>query len=167
VRRHIHRRLRRNRILGPPQTRHRLLLRVELDTRLAVEGVGAAAGDRLLVAGEGEHGQLRNVNVEAACGPKKTTYWDGNRDVDANLTGLNLLLEASSSGARAGEDGSTVAILVGIDHVDGLVDSLNVQANEDRTEDLFGVALHVRLDVGNNGGTNLNLSANGHHPIVC
>jgi hypothetical protein len=58
VRRHIHRRLRRNRILAPPQTRHRLLLRVELQTRLAVESVRTAARNRLLVASEGEHGEL-------------------------------------------------------------------------------------------------------------
>ena len=56
--RHVHRRLGRNSILAPPQTGHSLLLRVELQTGLAVECVGTAARNRLLVTSEGEHGEL-------------------------------------------------------------------------------------------------------------
>ena len=55
---HVHRRLRSNRILAPPQTRHSLLLCVELQTRLAVKCVGTAARNRFLVTSEGEHGEL-------------------------------------------------------------------------------------------------------------
>lgn len=55
-------RLRRNRIFAPPQARDRLLLCVELQTRLAVECVGSAASNRLLVAGEREHGQLHCIS---------------------------------------------------------------------------------------------------------
>ena len=45
-------------VLAPPQTCHRLLLCVELESGLAVEGVGTSASDRLFVTGEGEHGKL-------------------------------------------------------------------------------------------------------------
>jgi hypothetical protein len=59
MRRHVHARLRRNRIFTPPQTCHGLLLGIELKSRLAVESIRTTAGYRLFVAGEGEHGQLQ------------------------------------------------------------------------------------------------------------
>lgn len=70
------------RILAAPETRDSLLLRVELQAGLAVEGVGTAPSDTLLVPGEGEHGKRH-----------------GNGDVDADLTGLKILLEARGAGA--------------------------------------------------------------------
>lgn len=71
-----------NSILTPPQTRHRLCLSKERKTRFAVEGTGTASSYRLLVAGEGEHGKR---------------YGDGN--VDADLTGFDVALEAGGCGA--------------------------------------------------------------------
>lgn len=46
-----------DRILTPPQARDGLLLRVELQARLAVESACTTTCDALLVAGEGEHGE--------------------------------------------------------------------------------------------------------------
>jgi hypothetical protein len=83
------------------------------------------------------------------------TYRDGNGDVDTNLTGLDLVLEAAGCSTRACEDGGAVAVLVGVDHVNGLVDGLDVQADENRAEDLLGVALHVWLDVGDDSRADL------------
>jgi hypothetical protein len=71
------------------------------------------------------------------------------------LTSLNLTLEAAGSGARASEDGSTVSILICVDHVNGLVDGLDIQADKHRTKYLLLVALHVGLDVGDDRGANL------------
>jgi hypothetical protein len=83
------------------------------------------------------------------------TYWYGNGDVDADLTSLNLLLEQAGRGARASEYGRSVAVLVGVDKVNGLVDGVDVQTDEDRTEDFFRVAFHMGFDVGDNGRTDL------------
>lgn len=127
-----------DRILGLPQASHSLLLGIELQTRLAVESVGTAAGDTLLVTGEGEHGQ-----------------WHGNGHVDTQLAGLNVLLEARRGGAGAGEDGGAVAVLVGVDQVDGVVEGFDVQTDEDGSEDLLLVALHVGGNVGDNSGADL------------
>lgn len=85
----------------------------------------------------------------------RETYRYRNGHVDANLTGLNLTLEAASGRTRASEDGGTVTVLVGIDHVNGFVDGLDVQADKDRAKNLLSVALHMRLDVGDDGRTNL------------
>jgi hypothetical protein len=52
--RHIHTRLRRARILAPPQTRDRLQLRIEPQTRLSIKVVRPTTSDTLLVSGEGE-----------------------------------------------------------------------------------------------------------------
>lgn len=93
-----------NSILSTPQAGHGLLLGIELETRLAVESVGAAASNALLVSGEGEHGE-----------------WHGDRDIDTDLTGFNVLLEAGGGWAGAGEDGGSVAVLVLVDEVDGIV----------------------------------------------
>ena len=89
------------------------------------------------------------------------TYGYGNGHVDTNLTGFNLVLEAAGGGTRACEDGSAVAVLIGVDHVNSLVDGLDVQADENRTEDLLGVALHVRLDVGDDGRSDLSVLSAG------
>ena len=63
-------------ILTPPQARHSLLLSVELQARLAVESISSTAGNTLLVSSEGKHGER-----------------DRDGDIDANLSGLNVLLE--------------------------------------------------------------------------
>ena len=125
-------------ILPAPQTRDRLLLRVELQARLAVEGVGAAAGDALLVAREGEHGER-----------------DRDGHVDADLAGFDVLLEARCGRAGAGEDRGAVAVLVGVDEVDGVFERVDVDADEHRAEDLFAVAAHFRGDVGDDRGADL------------
>lgn len=131
-------------ILTAPQASHGLLLRVELQAGLAVEGVGAAAGDTLLVAGEGEHRQ-----------------WDGDGNVDADLAGLDVLLEVGGSGAGAGEDGGAVTVFVSVDEGDGLVECFDVQADEDGAENLLLVAAHVRGDVGDDGRTDLEIVSHG------
>ena len=98
VSRHHHGSLGAGSILAFPQTGNSLLLGIELQAGLAVEGVGTTTGNTLLITSEGEHGKR-----------------DGNGNVDAELTGFNLLLELGGSGAGAGEDGGTVAVLVGVD----------------------------------------------------
>ena len=80
---------------------------------------------------------------------------DGNWYVDTNLAGFDLVLKAARRGSGAGEDGGAVPVFVGIDEVNGLVDCFNVEADEDGTEDLFGVALHVWLDVCDDGRSDL------------
>ena len=71
-----------NSILAPPQTRYCLCLSEERKTGFAVEGTGTTSSYRLLVAGEREHGKR---------------YGDG--DVDADLAGFDVALEAGGCGA--------------------------------------------------------------------
>lgn len=59
---HVDSRLGRNGVFAPPQTCDCLLLCVELKSGLAVEGVGAAASNGLLVASEREHGKLQDFS---------------------------------------------------------------------------------------------------------
>jgi hypothetical protein len=58
MRRHVHGCLGRKSIFAPPQAGYCLLLCVKLQPWLAIECVGTATRNRLLVAGEGEHGEL-------------------------------------------------------------------------------------------------------------
>ncbi|KAJ6446052.1 CMGC/SRPK protein kinase [Purpureocillium lavendulum] len=134
-RRHVDGRLLGDGIGALPQGSDRLELRVEVDAGLAVEGIGAAAGDTLLVAGEGEHGQR-----------------DGDGHVDADLAGLDVAAERLGRGAGAREDGNAVAVLVLVDELDGVVDGVDVEAHEDGAEDLLPVARHVGRHVGDDGG---------------
>lgn len=125
-------------ILALPMTGHSLLLGIELQAGLAVESVGTSTGDTLLVTSEREHGK-RNRNGH----------------VDTKLTSLAFLLELGGGRARAGEDGSTVAVFVSVDHVDGVIKGLNVEAHENGTEDLLLVALHIGGDIGDDRWANL------------
>ena len=138
VRGHDDVRLGANSVIRLPEAGDSLLLSVELHTGLAVESVGSATGDGLLVAGEGEHGK-----------------GDGNRDVDSNLTGLDLLLEASRGCAGACEDGGAVAVFVCVDEGDGVVEGGDVEADEDGTEDFLLVAGHLGGHVCDDSGADL------------
>lgn len=62
MRGHDHGSLRCNCILAPPQTCHRLLLRIELQSRLAIKRVGTATCNALLVTSEREHGKLTHIS---------------------------------------------------------------------------------------------------------
>lgn len=124
-----------NSIGGAPHAGDRLELGVEVDAGLSVERAGTAAGDGSLVASEAEHGE-------------------GDRDghVNADLTGLDAAAEGLGRGAAAGEDGDAVTVLVRVDEIDGLVERVNVETDEDGAEDLLAVALHVARHVGDDGG---------------
>lgn len=128
----------RRRIFAPPKTRHSLLLCIELQALLAVESIGATSGDALLVTREAEHRQ-----------------GNGDRDVDANLAGLDVFLEAGCGAAGTGENGGAVAVLVGVDKIDGFVNGLDIEADEDWTEDFLGIAFHMRLNIGDEGWADL------------
>lgn len=93
-----------NRILALPEAGHGLLLGIELQARLAVESVRSTTSNTLLVTSKGEHGQR-----------------DGNRDVDTNLAGLDVLLETRRGRARPRKDSGAIAIFVGINQVDGVI----------------------------------------------
>lgn len=86
------------------------------------------------------------------------TYRHRNRHIDTNLTSFNFFLEAACCGAGSGKDGSSVSILVGIDEVYGFIKGLDVEADKDRTKDLFSVAFHVGLHVGDDGRADLRRS---------
>ena len=134
MRRHSDILLRRNRILRAPKARNSLPLRVEAQSIFPVEIARPCPRHTLLVAREAEHGQR-----------------DGDGDVDPQLAGFDLLLEAGGGGAGFGEDGGAVAVFVGVDQVDGFVGCFDVEAHEDGAEDLFRVAFHVGFYVGDYG----------------
>ena len=136
--RHVHASLGGHGILAPPQAGHSLLLGVELEAGLAIKGIGTTARNTLLVAGKAEHGK-----------------WHGDWYVDTDLAGLDLPLEASCCGTRTSKDGGAVAVLVGIDHLDGVVDGFNVQADKNRSKDFFAVAAHMWFYVGDDCRANL------------
>ena len=93
------------------------------------------------------------VSKESSKSDESYTY--RNRHVDTKLTCLNVALEATSSGARVGKYGSSVAILVGVDQVDGIFEGWYIDTNQDGAKDLFGVALHVWLYVGDESWADL------------
>lgn len=125
-------------ILALPKTGDSLLLGIELQARLAVESVGTATSNTLLVTGEREHGKR-----------------DRNWHVDTELASLAFLLELGGGRPGAGEDGSTVAVFVGVNHVNGVVKGLDIEADKNGTEDLLLVALHIGGDIGDNSRANL------------
>ena len=141
--RHRHISLRSQRIFLLPQTRHRLLLRIKVESNLSIKRIRTTARNTLLVPREREVG---NTNRD----------WDG--DVDTDLSALNVLLERLCGGTGLGEDGYAVAVLVGVDEVDGVGEGGDFQGDEDGAEDLLGVALHVWLDASNDGWAN---------PVAC
>ena len=84
--------------------------------------------------------------------------WYG--DIDTDLTRFNIFLKALGRRAGAGEDSSAVTVLIRIDEIDSCVQSGSFEADEDRAEDFFGVAFHVRLDARDDRGTDLKIGQN-------
>ena len=82
---------------------------------------------------------------------KSITY----RDIDTNLPSLDMLGEFTRRTAALGEDGNAVAVFVCVDDIDGFVERVDVQADEDGTEDFFLVARHVFRYVGDDCRSNL------------
>lgn len=62
-----------------------------------------------------------------------------------HLAHIHLVSVFACSGAVCGEDGCAVAVGVIVDHADGIVQSLRLEDDQHRAEDLLGVALHLRL----------------------
>lgn len=106
-----------------PTGSYSLPLGDEIHSTLAVEVV--ASCNRLLVSGKGEH---------------RERHWDG--DVDSHLPALDLSLELMSSRTGFGENGTTVAVGIGVYEVDCFLESFGVETDQDRTEDLFFIAGH-------------------------
>ena len=102
-----------------------------MQPRLAIESIRAASRNTLLISSKAEHGQ-----------------WDGDWNVDADLPGLDFFLELAGRGARRSEDGRAVAVFILVDQLDGFVQAIDVEADEDGAEDLFAVTAHVFRYVG-------------------
>src|SRR2546421_7046753 len=124
---------RRNRILRPPQASYRLPLRIEIDAALPIKVARSTTCNRLLITSKAEHWQ-----------------WNRNRYINTLLTSLDLFLEARRGCTGSRENGCTVTIGVGVDKRNSLIDRGNIEADKDGAEDLFPVALHMRLDVCDN-----------------
>jgi hypothetical protein len=118
-------------ILGQPAGDPHLILSIEVDTTSSVErNVSKCAS---LVPAPREHGQGH-----------------GNGNVNSDLSHVNLPLEFPSGSTGLSENGGSVAILVLVDDLESLIESLGVEDDENRSEDLFVVAFHrgVGLDDG-------------------
>mmetsp|Transcript_29542 Transcript_29542/g.84217 ORF Transcript_29542/g.84217 Transcript_29542/m.84217 type:complete len:503 (-) Transcript_29542:51-1559(-) len=97
-----------------------------MDAGLAVEV--EVAEDGPLVAREGEHRQRH-----------------GDGHVHAHLPSLDLVDEFPCGAAAAREDGSAVAVRVGVDELNGLVEAVGLDAAQDGPEDFLVVDLHTGL----------------------
>lgn len=112
-----------------------LPLSEELDSTLSVEV--ADSPETVFASSEREHGE-RNRD----------------RQVDADLSALNLVLELSCSVAILGEDGSTVSVGVLIYKINSILESVNAHDNHNGSEDFSVVHFHAWLDVVDDSWTN-------------
>mmetsp|Transcript_60668 Transcript_60668/g.161212 ORF Transcript_60668/g.161212 Transcript_60668/m.161212 type:complete len:200 (-) Transcript_60668:852-1451(-) len=76
----------------------------------------------------------------------------GDRDVDADLSTVHVVLELSRHSAARREDGGAVAVRIGIDDLDGLLKSVCLQDHEGWTKDFLLVAVHACLHVRDDCG---------------
>jgi len=118
-------------IFAPPEDSGSLILSIEIDTTSSIKwDISKRTG---LVPTPRKHGQRH-----------------GNRDINSNLSHVDLPLEFPSGCTGLSEDGGAVTILILVDDLDGLVKSLGLEDDEHGSEDLFMVAFHrgVGLDDG-------------------
>lgn len=125
-------------VLASPQTGHRLCLSIEVQPTFPIEVAGSSSSYTLLISCEGEHGKRH-----------------GYGDVDAHLARLDVLLEAGGGAAALCEDSNAIAIFVCVDELNGVIDSRNVDADQDRTENLLCVAFHVCFNISDDSRADL------------
>lgn len=125
-------------ILASPQTGHSFRLRIEVQPTFSIEIAGSSSCHTPLVSCEGKH---RKWN------------WYGN--VDAHLARFDVLLEAGGSAAALCEDSNAIAVFVCVDELNGVIDSRDVDADQDRTENLLCVASHMWFNISNDSWTDL------------
>jgi len=103
------------------------------------------------VDGEGLERKLREERERLGGQRKSITY----RNIDANLSSLDVLGEFTRRAAALGEDGNAVTVFVCVDDIDGFIERFGVQADEYRSKDFFLVAGHVLCHVCDDCGTDL------------
>src|SRR5262245_33819553 len=113
-------------------------------------GVGPAGGHDRRTGAEADalgavHGRVAEEGLAPAA---EREVGDGDRDgdVEADHARLDLDLEAAGGAAVPGEEGGPVAVGVGVDEGDGLVEGRGSDHREDGAEDLFLVDGHVGGD---------------------
>ena len=70
------------------------------------------------------------------------------------MSDIDFINKLSGVSAVGGEDGRAVAVRIRINQINGIVKRIGGQNDENRSEDLLLVALHVRLHVGDYGRSN-------------
>src|SRR5690625_6745182 len=99
-------------------------------------------GDGLLAVGA----QVTQLGSPRA-GKAEVGHRYRNRYVDADLAHIDIGLETARHPARVSKDRRAVAIGVGIDQVDCLVQRIDSYHTQHRTEDLLAVDTHFRRHV--------------------
>lgn len=82
---------------------------------------------------------------ECLLSPQTEEHICGGGAAATHLAHVHLVSEFACSGAICGEDSCAVAIGVPVNHADGIIQSVCLQHNQHRPEDLLSVALHLRL----------------------
>lgn len=77
---------------------------------------------------------------------------NGDGDVDSDLPRVDLVDELAGVAAARGEDRRAVAVGVGVDDLDGVLEGVSVHEAEDRAEYFLAVALVGGQDVGEDCG---------------
>eukprot|EP01022_Parablepharisma_sp_SALTPOND_P009847 TRINITY_DN14066_c0_g1_i1.p1 TRINITY_DN14066_c0_g1~~TRINITY_DN14066_c0_g1_i1.p1 ORF type:complete len:1308 (-),score=476.92 TRINITY_DN14066_c0_g1_i1:655-4578(-) len=130
-----------------------------------------ARGDGLGLGPEG-HGLLA-VGAEVAqlggarTGEAEIRHRHRDRHVDPDLADVDLVLELARRIAGAGEDGGAVAVGVGIDEGDGVIQGFQFDDAHGRAEDFLGVDIHLRLDAREDGRADeVAVLAAGHRAVA-
>lgn len=95
-------------ILAPPERRHRLILGPEFQAPahfISIHLTQRKGGDSQLAI-QRMSAQYRPFIAR----PRKRRHGDGNRDVDSDLSGLDVTFKVSCGGAVVGENGGAVAV---------------------------------------------------------
>lgn len=74
------------------------------------------------------------------------------------MTSLDILLESGSSGSTVCEHCDTVSVSVAVDQLDGVLEGVDVEADENGSKDLFLVAFHRGGDIGEDCWADLYIS---------
>jgi len=93
------------------------------------------------------------VTPETASSTSETEHWKWHRDwnVDADLTDIDFVCEFPGGGTVVSENSRSVSVRVLVDHIDSGIHVVSAHADEDWSEDLFFVAVHISGDSTQDG----------------
>jgi len=80
---------------------------------------------------------LARDDIYLACAPREHRQWNWNGDIDTDLSDFNIMFEFPSGRSGLREDSSPITIAIGVNQSNGIIESVSLKHNQNRSKYLL------------------------------